>query len=327
MTRTATLAVLGAILLPLVAAAADLDGAADHPLISRYPGSEIAWYEMDNHRPYKLAVGPVTGYRAISDWIETEGRVTRIYYALDNSGRTEQEVFLNYRKALEDAGFEILAAGASEAGTRGGDVGTRQWQQVFLGANPWRSGGAVNEMVSGSATSGGRGTVIAKKERAAKTAYVAVSVYRFREDRIGTLVDVVETAAAQTGLVTVDAEAIGRDLEEKGRVVLDGLFFAFDTADLTPESAPALAEIASYLAAHPERGFHVVGHTDARGDLAYNLNLSRDRARAVVDALARDHGVERSRLEPHGVGPLVPVFSNADDAGRERNRRVELVER
>ena len=110
---------LAVALLPVIAASADVEGAADHPLITRYPGSEIAWYEVDNHRPYKLAVGPVTGYRAIADWIETEGRVTRIYYALDNSGRTEQEVFLNYRKALEDAGFEILAAGASEANTRG----------------------------------------------------------------------------------------------------------------------------------------------------------------------------------------------------------------
>ncbi|HPF36445.1 OmpA family protein [bacterium] len=318
---------LAVALLPVIAASADVEGAADHPLITRYPGSEIAWYEVDNHRPYKLAVGPVTGYRAIADWIETEGRVTRIYYALDNSGRTEQEVFLNYRKALEDAGFEILAAGASEANTRGGDVGTRTWQQVFLGANPWRSGGAVNEMVAGSATSGGRGSVIARKERADHTAYVAVSVYRFREDRIGALVDVVETAAAETGLVTVNVEAIGRDLEEKGRVVLNGLFFAYDTADLTPASDAALTVIASYLAAQPERRFHVVGHTDARGDLTYNMNLSRDRARAVVEALVRNHGVDRARLEPHGVGPLVPVFSNADDAGRDRNRRVELVER
>lgn len=309
------------------AAAADLEGAEDHPLITRYPGSEIAWYQMDNHRPYKLAVGPVTGYRAIGDWIETEGRVTRIYYVLDDSGRTEHEVYLNYHQALEDAGFEILAAGESDASTRGGAVGTRNWQQVFLGANPWSEGGAVNEMMAGSATSGGRGSVIAKKERADHTAYVAVSVYRFREDRIGTLVDVVETAAAETGLVTVDAEAIGRGLEDEGRVVLDGLFFDFDTADLTADSDPALTVIASYLQANADRRFYVVGHTDARGELSYNLNLSRDRARAVVQALTEDHGVDRTRLEPHGVGPLVPVFSNADDAGRERNRRVELVER
>lgn len=324
--RNLTILLLLAALIP-AARAADLPGSADHPILTRYPGSEIAWYETDNHRSYKLAVGPVTGYRAIDDWIETEGRVTRIYYALDSSGRTEQEVFLNYSRALADAGFEILAAGSSVAGARGGDVGTRQWQQVFLGANPWRTGGAVNEMVAGSATSGGRGTVIARKERAENTAYVAVSVYRFREDRIGTLVDVVETAAAETGLVAVDAEAIGRDLEEKGRVVLDGLFFDFDAATLTAASAPTLAEIAAFLRADPQRRYHVVGHTDGRGELSYNLGLSRDRARAVVTALVRDHGIAGDRLEPHGVGPLVPVFSNASDAGRERNRRVELVER
>ena len=46
-------------------------------MIERYPGRVIAWQHIENYQPYKVAVGPVVGYRAISDWIDKEGRVTR----------------------------------------------------------------------------------------------------------------------------------------------------------------------------------------------------------------------------------------------------------
>jgi OOP family OmpA-OmpF porin len=71
----------------------------------------------------------------------------------------------------------------------------------------------------------------------------------------------------------------------------------------------------------------VVGHTDMKGKLGYNMDLSQRRARAVVTALTNDYGIASSRLEPQGVGPLVPVMTNQQDGGRAKNRRVELVER
>jgi outer membrane protein OmpA-like peptidoglycan-associated protein len=306
--------------------AQDVEGSKDHPIITRYPGSTIEWYVVDNHRPFRFPVGPVTGYRQIDDWADTEGLVTRIYYELNNSGRTFSEVFRNYRDALAAADFDILAEGVHE-GSGGNDVGGRSWQGVFFAENPFGQPGPVNAMVSGSASSGGRGTVIATRDRATGTAYVAVSVYQFRDTTISTLIDIVEAAAAETGLVTVNAQAIGAGITENGRVVLDGVFFEYDEATLTPSSRDALEQIAIYLRANQDKRFYVVGHTDAQGTFAYNENLSRARARAVVQALIDDFGIGSDRLEPYGVGPLVPVFSNASDAGRERNRRVELVER
>ena len=92
------------------------------------------------------------------------------------------------------------------------------------------------------------------------------------------------------------------------------------------ESAQALSAIAEFLQANPTRRFYVVGHTDSVGTFSYNAKLSADRARAVVKALNADYGVPTDQLEPHGVGPLSPVFANGADAGREQNRRVELVE-
>jgi len=53
----------------------------------------------------------------------------------------------------------------------------------------------------------------------------------------------------------------------------------------------------------------------------------RARAEAVVEALVSRHGIARSRAVPAGVGPLAPVASNASEAGRAENRRVELVAR
>lgn len=305
----------------------DIEGSADHPVISRYPGSVIQWYEVNNHRPYKLAVGPVTGYRTIGDWIETEGRVTRIYYALTGGERTHSEVYTNYRDALTSAEFEILAEGLFVESSRSPDIGSRNWQGVFFAGNAWDSSGLVNNMVSGSSTSSGSGTVIAKKERAAGTVYVAVSVCHFSDDNISTLVDVIEVEAVETGLIVVNAEAIGKGITEYGRVVLDGILFDFDKATLKPESEAALEQITIYLKDNGAKQFYVVGHTDGKGTFEYNQKLSSDRAKAVAEALVKDYGIDADRLEGHGVGPLVPVFANESDAGREKNRRVELVER
>jgi outer membrane protein OmpA-like peptidoglycan-associated protein len=319
------LAAVACLALPTLAA--DVEGSADHPLVTRYPGATIEWYQVDNHREYRVPVDTITGYREIGEWIDAAGLVTRIYYEVDGASRSHGEVYLNYLEALESSGFEILARGLHEKSSRGPEVGTRAWQDVLYRANPFSKAGPVSAMVSGSSTSGGSGTVVARKERAAGTVYVVASVYRFRDDTISTLVDVVEVEEAETGLIVVDAEAIGRGLTEQGRVVLDGVLFEFDRATLRPESSGALEAIAEYLRAHPEESFYVVGHTDAKGAFAYNTNLSRERARAVAEALVNDHGIDGKRLEAHGVGPLVPVFSNETDAGREKNRRVELVER
>jgi outer membrane protein OmpA-like peptidoglycan-associated protein len=125
----------------------------------------------------------------------------------------------------------------------------------------------------------------------------------------------------------VGVEALRQGIEEEGSVVLDGIPFDFDKATLKPESKEALDNIAAYLKEHGDKQFFVVGHTDSKGSFDYNRELSQARAKAVVDALASDYGIGADRLEGHGVGPLVPVFANDSEAGRERNRRVELVER
>jgi len=309
-----------------MANAKDIDGIVEHPMIKRYPGQVIAWQHIENFQPYKVAVGPVTGYRSIADWIDVEGRVTRTFYKYEGEDRTFSEVYKNYSDALKAEGFEILGEGMS-ADRKGSAIGSRQWMEVTFRANPATKPGAVGTMFSGTSSSGGAGVVVARKERVTGTAYVVVYVEQHSKNYIGTLIDIVEVEAAETGLVVVDAEALGSDIKEYGRVVLDGIVFDFDKATLKPQSKAALDTIAGYLKDNPKKNFYVVGHTDSTGTFAYNRKLSSDRALAVADALKQDYGIASGRLEPHGVGPLVPTFSNASDAGQVRNRRVELVEK
>ena len=91
--------------------------------------------------------------------------------------------------------------------------------------------------------------------------------------------------------------------------------------------AGLLDQVVETMNLAPTNKFFIDGHTDSKGTYAYNSKLSSDRALAVAEALKKDYGIASDRLEPHGVGPLVPVFANGSDAGRDRNRRVELVER
>ena len=309
------------------AQAQDAEGCADHGALSRYPNSVLEWCQTDNYLPYRVPVGPVTGYRYIGEWIDIEGRVTRNFYSLKGGARTHAEVWKNFRDALAAASFEIIAEGLFPDSNVKGDIGGGGWLGVYYRNNAWQSSGAVNKLVAGTSSSGGTGAVFGRKERADDTIYALVSLEQHSSDEVAALITIVETKPAETGLVVANAEAMGRDIEELGRTVLYGLQFAYDDAALLPESKPALDEIAGFIRASPDARFYVVGHTDAKGTHAYNMKLSADRALSVRAALVQDYGIAPDRLEAAGVGPLVPVFTNATDGGRAKNRRVELVAR
>jgi OmpA-OmpF porin, OOP family len=127
-------------------------------------------------------------------------------------------------------------------------------------------------------------------------------------------------------VVTVGAAEIGTKIASEGKALFYGVLFDFDKAEIKPDSEPQLAEMAKFLQANPQTRMFVVGHTDNKGTLDYNLDLSSRRADAVVRALAADHAIDPERLVPHGLGPLAPVATNRTEDGRAKNRRVELVE-
>lgn len=125
--------------------------------------------------------------------------------------------------------------------------------------------------------------------------------------------------------VVADAAALDAGIKSEGRVAVYGIHFDTGRFEIKAGSEPALQEIARLLKAQPGLKLHVVGHTDNVAGLELNLKLSRARAEAVVAALTGRHGIAPARLTAHGVGPIAPMASNDKEAGRARNRRVELV--
>src|SRR6056297_1812868 len=81
------------------AQAQDLADIQEHGLVSRYPGQEIRWQQIENYMPFRVPVGPVTGYRKIDDWIDTQGQVTRTFYRYTGMDRSYSEFYLNYMDA------------------------------------------------------------------------------------------------------------------------------------------------------------------------------------------------------------------------------------
>jgi OOP family OmpA-OmpF porin len=125
--------------------------------------------------------------------------------------------------------------------------------------------------------------------------------------------------------VVANAAALSSGLASTGHQVVNGILFDTAKADVKPESAAALQEVAKLLKQDPGLKLYVVGHTDNVGSVAANVELSRQRAAAVVRALTTQYGVPANRLLPYGDGPYAPVTSNDNEDGRTRNRRVEIV--
>jgi OOP family OmpA-OmpF porin len=107
------------------------------------------------------------------------------------------------------------------------------------------------------------------------------------------------------------------------RIVLRGVNFAFDSAEITPESEVILDTAVEALKESSEVRIEVAGHTDWTGTDSYNQGLSERRAKAVADYLSRQ-GVGASRLRVVGYGETRPVADNSLRDGRAQNRRVEL---
>jgi outer membrane protein OmpA-like peptidoglycan-associated protein len=108
------------------------------------------------------------------------------------------------------------------------------------------------------------------------------------------------------------------------KIVLRGVHFDFNKADIRSQDAAVLDEAAETLKSHPDVSVGVNGYCDSIGGAGYNLKLSQRRADAVVKYLA-DHGVSEGRLSAHGFGKTDFVASNSTEEGRAQNRRVELL--
>ena len=107
------------------------------------------------------------------------------------------------------------------------------------------------------------------------------------------------------------------------KVELENVFFDFDSFELDHKSDIELKSVVQFMVDNPSVKISIEGHTDTEGDSAYNLKLSRERARSVYQFLV-DQSIDPSRLEYEGLGDTQPVASNDTEEGRAKNRRTEL---
>jgi outer membrane protein OmpA-like peptidoglycan-associated protein len=103
----------------------------------------------------------------------------------------------------------------------------------------------------------------------------------------------------------------------------DRLEFETDSTTLRPAATEQLQNVANIMKAYPDVKVKIGGYTDNTGDSAANLKLSQGRATAAMNQIA-SLGIDRSRLEAEGFGDAHPIADNNTEAGRQRNRRVDI---
>lgn len=313
---------------------ADVAGGKDHPLISRFAGSQMVGYqqlEFDTGRFFVPASDKGMDPRKELDRdkpVAAEGRVTRLLY-IAPAGKTAVEVHRNFEQALRQAGVKLVT---SVDGRGAWWNAGAHWRANFVRlkfAPPWAEDISPFEgeglYLYGTLARGG--SEVSVSVLSGPASLIARSTYKVPETTAlsAVAIQIVEVKAMATGQVTVDAAALASGLQAEGRMALYGIHFDTGKAELKPESKPQLDEMAKLMQGNAALRVFIVGHTDNQGALESNLALSRARAQAVVDALVKTYRIDARRLAAAGVAGYAPVASNAGEPGRAKNRRVELV--
>ncbi len=303
----------------------------DHPMLSRYAGSQLTGYTMSQFDEAMLPVSPVLkgdGNGALDKTLALEGKRTRLLYIAPRD-RSALEVMRNYESALTEAGAKTLFSCAREK--CGEDFNSVGRAVYFQNSRNQIMDRQLNEYAFSMNIEDPR-MLTAVLERPSGSVYFFIftahqdnASENEANNRVATYVEVVEVKAMQFGMVKVDANAMKKALGREGKIALHGIYFDTNSADIKPDSQPQLDEMVKLLQAHSSLKVYIVGHTDNQGTLEYNLDLSHNRAAAVVKAL-NVQGIAANRMIARGVANLAPIASNTDDAGRTKNRRVELVE-
>lgn len=312
---------------PLAMGQQDAKGTRDHAVIGRFEGAVIAAGEtkkFDERIMQSGKLGANEEELGAGNSIRRSGAVTSLVYDAPKES-SAVEIAANYRARLEALDYKVVY----ECDTFGsGDSGpVNRVVKLTFGQPAWgmwgfRGGYGKNPRYllmekGGEGGEGGRSSVA-----------LVVGEAGIAGDAPRYALLVVDEAAMRTDQITVPTpQQITDAFGTKGSMALYGIYFDTGSSKVKPESAPTLEAIAELLKQEPKLALIVVGHTDHVGDFSANVKLSQARAAAVVAALTGQHKVAASRLTAFGAGMAAPAASNTSDAGRAKNRRVELVPR
>jgi OmpA-OmpF porin, OOP family len=305
----------------------DVAGGQDHPVIKRFSGSWLTGMRVDEFASLEFPTNPKVKERKLLDPVTVEGKITRLHY-ISPRGKTPLEVHRNYEQALVAAGYAQkfscdIGACSDVYFALALDVNSIKWASGSIETPT----GSRYSLTSGSTSEEARITY-GTLSKGGNTIHVMVltSVAAFKlTEQTSTVIHIAEPKAMQTNQVVVDTNAIKSNLESDGKIALYGIFFDTGKAVLKPESKPQLDEMAKLLLAQPNLKVYIVGHTDNQGSVDTNFSLSQQRAEAVALALLQSTKVLPARIVAKGVANFAPVASNISEAGRAKNRRVEMV--
>jgi OOP family OmpA-OmpF porin len=125
--------------------------------------------------------------------------------------------------------------------------------------------------------------------------------------------------------LAVGAADTRNKLITEGKFVTHGILFDVNSDKIKAESYGTLKDIAAVLTENAAVKVKITGYTDSDGDDASNMALSKKRAEAVKNSLAKDFGIDAARMEADGKGESQPVDNNTTPVGKANNRRVEFV--
>lgn len=328
----AVLLLLSSVTATAQAAEVDLKGGKDHPLLTRYQGS---WLVAAETRDFEASQVPSAYERANKAWTKAqpiEGERARLVYVAPR-GRGVLEVQRNYEQALSQAGAaKLLSCAVAEPCA----AALSELHETYIDWVMNLADGLKVDDSFGALNNSRRGYrhALFKLQRGGVDAYISLLTTEADgtaaaplPGRAVTVVEVMRPRAMDTGKVAVtSADAIGKGLAAEGKIALYGIYFDTGKAEIKPDSKPQLDEMGKLLNASKNLRVFVVGHTDNQGQVDSNLALSQKRAEAIQAALVKDYKIDAKRLSARGVASYAPVASNAQEAGRARNRRVELVE-
>lgn len=279
----------------------------DNKLLARYPNARLRKSLQADSETFSIPAAPNATDKSP---LNLSGDLSRHSYIVQ--GVSTLKVFENYRQALTKGGFTFLSK--CELAECGSEDGVEK-----LGARVSAEDNVYNYYRKPY-------YVVAKRPAPSGDIYVALFVGGF-ESEVGVQQVILQVKGVETGLIKVNADTLKSQIDSDGKALIYGIYFDTGQAVVKPESKPTLDVIAQLLTRNKDLLLYVVGHTDDTGAGNANLDLSRQRASAVVSKLVNEYRIPAARLQAQGVGPYAPAGNNTTDAGKQKNRRVELVKR
>ncbi len=279
----------------------------DHPLLARFPDSEIIDVEFEEDANYRLVLGTLQRSRGVVVSESSErlrGDVTKIIYEVSPEFNGE-DVLQFFQQQFDERGYEVLFS------CSGRECGSSNYWANDIFRNRVLYGPERNQYFMALR--------IDDAEQAA--AHMVLYIITRGNRRLYAYVEIVETNGSLPSIEMIPSEILD-NLDENGSAIIPGMRFVNDR-QLAADSN--LTAIAAELNAEPSMNFYVVAHLRGDAELEQLINRSNVRAQTVRQQLI-NLGVAANRLTARGVGPLSPACS-AGISREDCASRVELVPR